>query len=157
MVRVSTDVRRGAALALCCCLLLAGGGCLTLSPTVTGGTDGANGTDGAGGVFERVSTDEPWGARSVSATVRLASNASTAAGVTQLVVVDGGGERFDSVAVGAGQTRATVYLPPNGDATLLAVNGVNGTVAGRTAVTTAGRTVPALGPVPRESAVSRGP
>ena len=108
------------------------GGCLTLGPAVTADT-------GNSAVFEQVSTDEPWASGRVKTAVTLTPNATTDQGVSKLVVISGSGSSFDTTTVDPGQTSgATLYLPANGNATINAVNTINGTVVDTQPVTTDG-------------------
>ena len=108
------------------------GGCLTLGPTVTADT-------GNSAVFEQVSSDEPWASGRVKASVNLTPSATTDQGVTKLVVVSESGSSFDTTTVETGQTTGiSLYLPANGNATITAVNTVNGTVVGTQTVTADG-------------------
>ncbi|EMA44953.1 hypothetical protein [Halococcus saccharolyticus] len=108
------------------------GGCLTLGPTVTADT-------GNSAVFEQVSSDEPWASGRVKASVNLTQDATTDQGVTKLVVVTESGSSFDTTTVETGQTSGiSLYFPANGNATVTAVNTVNGTVVGTQPVTTSG-------------------
>lgn len=111
--------------------LVVGSGCLTFSPTVTIETTEST-------VFERLSVSDPWGSRSVATTVTLTPAATTTNGVTQLVVIAESGSAFDSTTVDSGQTRVTMYLPTDQNATLVAVNAVDGTVVERRTVATGG-------------------
>ncbi len=111
--------------------LVVGSGCLTLNPTVT--TETTEST-----VFERLSVTEPWASRSVATTVTLTPAATTTNGVTQLVVIAESGSTFDSTTLDRGQTSVTMYLPTNQNATVVAVNTVNGTVVERRPVATDG-------------------
>lgn len=125
--------RRGIAVVALLCVLGASG-CLTLSPTVTS-------TPTESPVFERISTTEPWAGRSLATQIRLKPNATTAAGVTQLVVLSESGSSFYTTTVDSGQTSVTAYLPTNQNVTLVAVNAVNGTVVDTWSVRTGGNTV----------------
>lgn len=108
------------------------GGCLTLSPTVTADT-------GDSAVFEQVSTDEPWASGQVRTAVTLAPNATTEQGVSKLVVIAGSGSSFDTTTVESGQTSGiTLYVPADGNATITAVDTVNGTVVDTQPVTVDG-------------------
>ncbi|PSP19331.1 hypothetical protein BRC80_02800 [Halobacteriales archaeon QH_9_66_26] len=108
------------------------GGCLTLSPTVTADT-------GDSAVFEGVSTDEPWASGRVKTAVTLTPNTTTEQGVSKLVVISESGSSFDSTTVETGQTSGiTLYLPANGNATITAVNTINGTVVDTQPVTADG-------------------
>lgn len=108
------------------------GGCLTLGPTLTADT-------GNSAVFEQVSTDESWASGRVKTSVTLTPSATTDQGVTKLVVVTESGSSFDTTTVETGQTSGiTLYLPTNGNATITAVNTVNGTVVDTQPVTTDG-------------------
>ncbi|EMA53717.1 hypothetical protein C450_07407 [Halococcus salifodinae DSM 8989] len=108
------------------------GGCLTLGPTVTADT-------GNSAVFEQVSSDEPWASGRVKASVNLTPSATTDQGVSKLVVISESGSSFDTTTVETGQTSGiTLYLPANGNATVTAVNTVNGTVVGTQTVTADG-------------------
>lgn len=111
--------------------LVVGSGCLTLSPTVTMETTEST-------VFERLSVTEPWASRSVATTVTLTSAASPTNGVTQLVVIAESGSTFDSTTVDSWQTSVTMYLPTNQNATIVAVNAVNGRVVETRTVATGG-------------------
>lgn len=109
----------------------AGSGCLTIDPTIrTPAGDAA--------VFESVSTTDPWAGRSITTTVRLTPEATTTRGVTRLVVIAEDGSRFDSTDLASGTTKTEVYLPTNQNATLVAVNAVNGTVVETEPVVTGG-------------------
>lgn len=111
------------------------GGCLTLDPTVTADTSDST-------VFESVSTEEPWVSGRVRTSVTLASNATSAQGVTQLTVTDESGDTFDSISVSSGQTSGlTLYLPANQNATITAVNSINGTTVETLTVRTGGDNV----------------
>ncbi|WP_049900250.1 hypothetical protein [Halococcus agarilyticus] len=108
------------------------GGCLTVGPTVTADT-------GNSAVFEQVSTDEPWASGRVKTSVTLTPSATTEQGVSKLVVISGSGSSFDTTTVETGQSSGiSLYLPANGNATITAVNTVNGTVVDTTTVTTGG-------------------
>ncbi|UTF55799.1 hypothetical protein [Natronosalvus rutilus] len=111
--------------------LVVGSGCLTLSPTVTIETTEST-------VFEQLSVTEPWASKSVETTVTLTPAATTTNGVTQLVVIAESGSTFDSTTIDSGQTSVTMYLPTNQNATIVAVNAVNGTVVERRTVATDG-------------------
>lgn len=114
--------------------LVVGSGCLTLGPTVT--TEPTESTEST--VFEQLSVTEPWASGSVETTVTLTSTATTTNGVTQLVVIAESGSTFDSTTVNSGQTSVRMYLPTNQNATIVAVNAVDGTVVERRTVTTGG-------------------
>lgn len=127
----STPSRRGVVATIALLGLVAGSGCLTLSPTVTIETTEST-------VFERLSVNEPWASKSIATTVTLTPAATTENGVTQLVVLSESGSTFDSTTVDRGQTSVTMYLPTNQNATIVAVNTVNGTVVERRTVATGG-------------------
>ena len=122
-----------ATLALLC--LVAGSGCVTTNPTVTVDTSAST-------VFEDVSASEPWTSRSLSTTATLNETATADQGVSKLVVIAADGTSFDSIPLDTGQTNATLYVPPNQNATLLAVNTINGTVVERHSVVTGGHRIP---------------
>lgn len=122
-----------ATLALLC--VIAGSGCVTTNPTVAVDTSAST-------VFEDVSANEPWTTRSLSTTITLNETATTEQGVGELVVIAADGTSFDSVPLDAGQTSATVYVPPNQNATLVAVNTINGTIVERRSVVPGGHRIP---------------
>ncbi|MGN8214666.1 MULTISPECIES: hypothetical protein [Halococcus] len=124
--------RRRALAGVALVVALGFGGCLTLGPTVTADT-------GNSAVFEQVSSDEPWASGRVKASVNLTPSATTDQGVSKLVVISESGSSFDTTTVETGQTSGiTLYLPANGNATVTAVNTVNGTVVGTQTVTADG-------------------
>lgn len=114
-------------------VLLASSGCLARGPAVD-----LNTTDSV--AFAGASTGGSWAVGQVRTTIALTPNATTN-GVSQLnVVVDG--ETFHRTALDSGETSASVVLPTNGTATLVAVNTVNGTVVEtRTATVRSNRVV----------------
>ncbi|HET7323598.1 MAG TPA: hypothetical protein VFJ06_04640 [Halococcus sp.] len=112
--------RRHVLLSLLLVASLGLGGCLTLSPTV--GVDTDNST-----VFEDASTTEPWVSGRVKTSITLASNATTTQDVNKLAVISESGDDFDTVTLDTGQTTATVYVPANQNATIVAIDTVNGT------------------------------
>lgn len=116
--------------------LVAGlGGCLTLDPTVTAETGNST-------VFESISTSEPWASGRVRTSVTLTSNATSDQGITQLNVTDESGDSFDSTSVSSGQTSGlTLYLPAHQNATITAVDGVNGTTVETRTVSTGGNRI----------------
>lgn len=100
-------------------VLLASAGCLAHGPAVD-----LNTTDSV--VFSGAAAGGSWAVGEVRTTVDLTPNATTS-GVSQLnVVVDS--QTFHRTALDSGETSASVVLPTNGTATLVAVNTVNGTV-----------------------------
>lgn len=100
-------------------VLLASAGCLARGPAVD-----LNTTDSL--VFSSAEAGGSWAVGEVRTTVALTPNATTS-GVSQLnVVVDG--QTFHRTRLDSGETSASVVLPTNGTATLVAVNAVNGTV-----------------------------
>lgn len=111
------------------------GGCLTLDPTVTAET-------GDSAVFEGFSTSEPWASGRVKASVTLASNATSAQGITDLTVTDESGKNFYTTTVSSGQTSGIIlYLPANQNAAVTAINSVNGTTVETRTVSTDGNRV----------------
>lgn len=110
------------------------GGCLTVSPTVSMQTDDST-------VFKNVSTTEPWVSGRMKASVTLTSDATTTEGVTKLVVISESGSDFDTATLEGGQTSVIVYLPANQNATIAAVDTVNGTVVETRTVTTGGNKI----------------
>ena len=102
-------------------ILVASSGCLALDPTVD-----LNTTDSA--VFAGASASGSWASGQVTTTVDLTRNATTGEGVSQLNVITASGKTFHRTALDSGQSSATVVLPTNGTATVVAVNTVNGTV-----------------------------
>ncbi|PSP90467.1 hypothetical protein BRC90_00670 [Halobacteriales archaeon QS_4_69_34] len=107
------------------------GGCLTLDPAVRADT-------GDSVVFEELSTSEPWASGYVRTSVSLADDATTSGGVGRLNVIGEDGTTFSSTALDAGQTSVTVSVPANTNATVVAVNTVNGSVVERLPVRTDG-------------------
>lgn len=114
--------------------LLLSGGCLTVAPTVDADTGGS-------AVFESVESTEPWSSGQVRASVSLTANSTTGMGVSKLVVVSSSGTSFYTVSLDPGETSTTLFLPPNAEATVLAVNTVDGTVVERITVRTDGDNV----------------
>lgn len=110
------------------------GGCLTLSPAVSMDTDNSR-------VFKDVSTIEPWVSGRVKTSIMLTLNATTAGDVTKLAVISASGSTFDTVTLDSGQTSTTVYVPANGNATIVATDTVNGTVVETQPVTTGGNKI----------------
>jgi hypothetical protein len=110
------------------------GGCLTLSPTV--GMETANSS-----VFKSASTTEPWGSGRVRTSITLTDNATTTQDVTKLAVISTSGSTFDTVTLDSGQTSATVYVPTNQNATIVASDTVNGTVIDTRTITATGNTI----------------
>lgn len=110
------------------------GGCLTLDPTV--GVDTANAT-----VFKNASTTEPWVSGRVGTSITLTDNATTTQDVTKLAVISKSGSTFDTVMLDSGQTSATVYVPANQNATIVAIDTVNGTVIETRTITASGNKV----------------
>jgi hypothetical protein len=101
--------------------LLTTSGCLATDPAVE-----MNTTDSE--VFAGVSTSGSVATGQVNAKVNLTPNATSDEGVTRLLVIAPNGETFHRTALDSGQSTATVLLPPDGSATVVAVNTVNGTV-----------------------------
>jgi hypothetical protein len=101
--------------------LLVTSGCLTTDPAVE-----LNTTESV--VFEGASTSGPVAIGQVNAKLSLVPNATTDGGVDRLLVVAPNGETFHRTALDSGQSSATVLLPPDGSATIVAANTVNGTV-----------------------------
>jgi hypothetical protein len=110
------------------------GGCLTLDPTVGVDTDNAT-------VFKNASTTEPWVSGRVRTSITLTDNATTTQDVTKLAVISKSGSTFDTVMLDSGQTSATVYVPANQNATIVATDTVNGTVIETGTITTTGNTI----------------
>lgn len=128
-----TRTSRRQLLAVLALVLVSGfGGCLTLDPTVSMNTDDSK-------VFESVSTTEPWASGRVKASVTLTPNATTSAGVTKLTVISEKGTDFDTVSLEGGQTSAIVYLPTGQNATIVAVDTIDGTIVETRTVTTGGK------------------
>lgn len=90
-----------------------------LDPSVRFNTTGST-------VFESASFSGVWATGQVTTNVTLTSTATTE-GVTQLNVVDSDGNTFDTTTLDSGESSTTVLLPPNGTATIVAVNTINGT------------------------------
>ena len=126
--------RRHVLLSLLLVASLGLGGCLTLSPTV--GVDTENST-----VFEDASTSEPWASGRVRTSITLAENATTTQDVNELVVISESGDDFDTVTLDSGQTSATVYVPVNQNATLVAIDTVNGTTIETRTIRTGGNKI----------------
>lgn len=101
--------------------LLTTSGCLATDPAVE-----MNTMDSV--VFAGVSTSGSVATGQVSTEVSLTPNATTDEGVNRLLVIAPSGETFHRTALDSGQSTATVLLPPDGSATVVAVNTVNGTV-----------------------------
>ena len=101
--------------------LLTTSGCLATDPAV-----GMNTADSV--VFAGVSTSGSVATGQVNAKVSLTPNATTDEGVNRLLVIAPSGETFHRTALDSGQSAATVLLPPDGSATVVAVNTVNRTV-----------------------------
>jgi hypothetical protein len=110
------------------------GGCLTLNPTVGVDTDAST-------VFKKVSTNEPWVSGRVRTSITLTSNATTTQDITKLAVISQSGSTFDTDKLDSGQTSATVYVPANQHATIVAIDTVNGTVVETQTITTSGNTL----------------
>jgi hypothetical protein len=110
------------------------GGCLTLNPTV--GVDTDNST-----VFKDASTSEPWVSGRVKVSITLASNATTTQDVSKLAVISASGSDFDTVTLDSGQTSATVYVPANQNATLVAIGTTNGTTIETRTIRTGGNKI----------------
>lgn len=110
------------------------GGCLTLSPTV--GVDTDNST-----VFEDASTTEPWVSGRVKTSITLTSNATTTQDVNKVAVISASGDDFDTVTLDSGQTSATVYVPANQNATIVAIDTINGTVVENRTIRTDGNKI----------------
>ncbi len=110
------------------------GGCLTLSPSVTVDTDNST-------VFKKASTSEPWVSGRVKTSITLTSNATTTQGVSKLAVISASGSTFDTTMLDSGQSSATVYVPANQNATIVAVDTVNGTVVETKTIRTDGNTL----------------
>lgn len=127
----SDPSRRRILAAIAVLALTAGSGCVTIDPTITTQT-------GDTAVFESVSTTDPWAGRSITATVKFTPEATTTRGVTRLVVIAEDGSQFDSTDLASGSTKVNVYLPTNQNATLVAVNTVNGTIVETEPVVTGG-------------------
>ncbi|WP_435076664.1 hypothetical protein [Halococcus sp. AFM35] len=101
--------------------LLTSSGCLAADPAVE-----MNTTDSV--VFAGVSTSGSVAIGQVNAKVSLTPNATTDEGVNRLLVIAPSGETFHRTALDSGQSTATILLPPDESATVVAVNTVNGTV-----------------------------
>ncbi len=101
--------------------LLVTSGCLATGPAVE-----LNTTEST--VFEGAATDGAVAVGQVTAKLRLASNATTDEGVDRIVVIAPNGETFHRTTLDSGQSSATILLPPDGSATVVAANTVNGTV-----------------------------
>ncbi|WP_273836611.1 hypothetical protein [Halococcus sp. PRR34] len=111
----------------------ASSGCLALDPRVSLDT-----ADSA--VFESASTSGSWAAGQVATNVTFTSNATTSAGVTRLNVI-ADGQTFDTAVLDSGQSSATILLPTNGTATVVAANTVNGTTVETRNATITGESV----------------
>jgi hypothetical protein len=125
-----THLRRAVATVVVVSMLLAGG-CLTIDPSVSADTGGS-------AVFESVESTEPWSSGQVRASVSLTDEATTSSGVSKLVVVSSRGTSFYTTTLEPGESSTTLFLPPNAEATVLAVNTVNGTVVETITVRTDG-------------------
>jgi hypothetical protein len=110
------------------------GGCLTLNPTVSVATDNST-------VFKDASTTEPWVSGRVRTSITLTANATTTQDVTKLAVISQSGSTFDTDKLDSGQTSATVYVPANQHATIVASDTANGTVIDTQTVTTTGNKI----------------
>lgn len=95
-----------------------GSGCVALDPSVRFNTTGS-------AVFESASVSGLWATGQVTTNVTLTSSATSE--VTQLNVIDSNGNTFDTTTLDSGESSTTVLLPPNGTATIVAVNTINGT------------------------------
>lgn len=101
--------------------LLVTSGCLTTDPAVE-----LNTTESA--VFAEASASGSVAIGQVNAKLSLVPNATTDEGVDRLLVVAPNGETFHRTTLDSGQSSAAVLLPPDGSATIVAANTVNGTV-----------------------------
>jgi hypothetical protein len=90
-------------------------GCLTISPSVQ--ADTSNST-----TFEGFSVTESWSGGRIRTNVTLTTDATHRLGITRLVVVGESGRVFYTTSIAAGQTSATVMLPPNQNVTVVAAN-----------------------------------
>ena len=125
-----SNLRRAVATVVVVSMLLTGG-CLTVNPSVSADTGGS-------AVFESFESTEPWSSGQVRTSVSLTDDATTSKGVSKLVVVSSSGTSFYTTTLEAGETSTTLFLPPSGEATVLAVNTVNGTVVDTITVRTEG-------------------
>ena len=106
-------------------------------PPETSGSPATSASD-SGGASHVVAV---FGGRSeigVAIAERLAPNATTDRGVTQLTVTDASGTNFIAQSVETGQTEVTIYLPGGQTSTIAAVNTVNGSTVETRRVTTGG-------------------
>lgn len=101
--------------------LLVTSGCLATDPAIE-----LNTTESA--VFAGASTNGAVAVGQVNAKLRLVPNATTDEGVDRIAVIAPNGETFHRTTLDSGQSSATVLLPPDGSATVVAANTVNGTV-----------------------------
>ena len=73
--------------------------------------------------------------------ITLAENATTTQDVSKLAVIAESGKTFDSVTLDSGQTSASVYVPANQNATLVAIGTTNGTTIETRTITTDGNKI----------------
>ena len=126
-------IRRTVPVILLVVVVLASSGCLTLGPTVTGDTGGST-------VFESVSTNEPWAGNHVRVNATLRSTPA-AGNVTSITVIGDDKQQYSSVDVASGQTVVPIWVPANGNSTLVASNSVNSTTLGTLNVTPTGNKI----------------
>ena len=102
-------------------MLLVISGCLTTDPAVE-----LNTTEST--VFAGAATDGAVAVGQVNTKLRLVPNATTDEGVDRISGIAPNGETFHRTTLDSGQSSASVLLPPDGSATVVAANTVNGTV-----------------------------
>lgn len=106
-------------------------GCLTLNPTVTADT-----SDSA--VFEGFSVSDSVVSNRVDVNTTLTATATTTGDVTKLSVIDENGNAVSTTPLAAGQTNVMVTFPANQNATVVAIDAVNGTTIEKQTVTVSG-------------------
>ena len=97
------------------------GGCVTLSPSMSQTFPDSK-------VFEKITGGEPWAYRRLGVSITLTDRATTALGVSRLVVINESGGKYLETTVSSGQTSVSTYLPLGQTVTIVAVNSSGKTV-----------------------------